>query len=385
MPISKHTEAELSRWLDARLLDPLTAERIRTFEQTRGRDTSRNWPMLIALSFGALMLAAGILLFIAAHWDNMSPWSRFSLVMSVLAAMHVVGALTSERAPHLTVAMHAIGTIACGGGIFLTGQIFNLQEHWPTGVLLWAIAAWIGWALLRDWTQAALAAVLTPAWLCSEWSEAVRNSDAGFHIYIEGILLLATVYLAARSADRDTLFRRALNWIGGLALIPAYLVLAFEGRWWASERVSLHLLVIGWIVAILGPLAVAFFLRGLESWPSGVAAVWIVVFGFLPFHFDRTDVPLSVYALRTLGPYLWGALGSAGLIAWGVRDRMKNRINFGMGMFAVTLICFYFSDLLDKLGRSVSLISFGVLFLVIAYFLEKARKRLIAQIAEAGA
>jgi uncharacterized membrane protein len=110
-----------------------------------------------------------------------------------------------------------------------------------------------------------------------------------------------------------------------------------------------------------------------------------VVFGFLPFHFDRTDVPLSVYALRTLGPYLWGALGSAGLIAWGVRDRMKNRINFGMAMFAVTLICFYFSDLLDKLGRSVSLISFGVLFLVIAYFLEKARKRLIAQIAKAGA
>ena len=385
MPISKQTEAELSRWLDARLIDPLTAERIRTFEQTRGRDTSRNWPMLIALSFGALMLAAGILLFIAAHWDNMSPWSRFALVMSVLAAMHLVGAVTSERAPHLSVAMHAIGTIACGGGIFLTGQIFNLQEHWPTGVLLWALAAWIAWALLRHWTQAALAAIFTPAWLCSEWVEAMRNSDAGFHVYIEGILLLATVYLAARSAEQDTSFRRALNWIGGLAFIPAYLVLAFEGRWWASEHLSTDLLVIGWIVAILGPLVVAFLLRGVDSWPSMVAAVWIVIFGYLPFHFDRTDVPLSVYALRTLGPYLWGALGSVGLIAWGVRDRMKNRINFGMAMFVVTLICFYFSDLLDKFGRSVSLISFGVLFLVIAYFLEKARKRLIAQIAKAGA
>jgi uncharacterized membrane protein len=385
MPISKQTEAELSRWLDARLIDPLTAERIRTFEQTRGRDTSRNWPMLIALSFGALMLAAGILLFIAAHWDNMSPWSRFALVMSVLAAMHLVGAVTSERAPHLSVAMHAIGTIACGGGIFLTGQIFNLQEHWPTGVLLWALAAWIAWALLRHWTQAALAAIFTPAWLCSEWVEAMRNSDAGFHVYIEGILLLATVYLAARSAEQDTSFRRALNWIGGLAFIPAYLVLAFEGRWWASEHLSRDLLVIGWIVAILGPLVVAFLLRGVDSWPSMVAAVWIVIFGYLPFHFDHTNVPLSVYALRTLGPYLWGALGSVGLIAWGVRDRMKNRINFGMAMFVVTLICFYFSDLLDKFGRSVSLISFGVLFLVIAYFLEKARKRLIAQIAKAGA
>ena len=64
---------------------------------------------------------------------------------------------------------------------------------------------------------------------------------------------------------------------------------------------------------------------------------------------------------------------------------MKSRVNLGMAMFVITLICFYFSDLLDKLGRSVSLISFGVLFLVIAYFLEKTRKRLIAQIARAGA
>jgi uncharacterized membrane protein len=341
--------------------------------------------MLIALSFGALMLASGLLLFIAAHWENLSPWSRFALVMSVLAAMHVVGAVTSDRAPHLSVAMHAIGTIACGGGIFLTGQIFNLQEHWPTGVLLWAVAAWIGWAFLRHWTQAALAAVFTPAWLCSEWMEAVRNSDAGFHVYIEGILLLALVYLTARSSEHDTPFRRALNWMGVFALIPAYLVLAFESRWWDAERVSPSLLIVGWLIAIAGPLIVAFLLRGMDAWPCGLAAVWIVIFGLLPFRFDRTDVSLGEYALRTLGPYLWGALGSAGLIAWGLRDRVKNRINLGMAMFVITLICFYFSDLLDKLGRSVSLISFGVLFLVIAYFLEKARKRLIAQIAKAGA
>lgn len=385
MPISKHTEVELDRWLNAQLIDPLTAERIRAFEQDRGRDTTRNWPMLIVLVFGGLMLAAGILLFIAAHWENMSPWSRFWLIMAVLAALHLVGAATAKRAPHLSVAMHAIGTIACGGGIFLAGQIFNLQEHWPTGVLLWALAAWVGWALLGHWTQAALAAVFTPAWLSSEWVEAIRNSDSGFHVSVEGILLLATVYIAARSAERDSFLRRALNWVGALAFIPAYLVLAFEGGWWGSDRVPADLLVVGWITAIVGPLVVAFFLRGVDGWPSALAALWIVIFGFLPFRFDRTDVPLSMYAIRTLGPYLWGALGSAGLIAWGVRDRMKNRINLGMAMFVITLICFYFSNLLDKFGRSVSLISFGVLFLVIAYFLEKARKRLIAQIAGVGA
>ena len=68
-----------------------------------------------------------------------------------------------------------------------------------------------------------------------------------------------------------------------------------------------------------------------------------------------------------------------------MRDRIKNRVNLGMVMFVITLVYFYFSDLLDKLGRSVSLIGFGVLFLVIGYFLEKTRKKLIAQIAGAGA
>ena len=70
-------EAEIQRWVDARIIDQGIAERIRTFERTSGEQTTRNWPMLVAVVFGALMLAAGILLFVAAHWEDMSPWSRF--------------------------------------------------------------------------------------------------------------------------------------------------------------------------------------------------------------------------------------------------------------------------------------------------------------------
>jgi len=40
---------------------------------------------------------------------------------------------------------------ALGGGIFLSGQIFHLQEHWPGGLLLWAAGAWVGWWLLGQW------------------------------------------------------------------------------------------------------------------------------------------------------------------------------------------------------------------------------------------
>jgi uncharacterized membrane protein len=390
MSISTSREADLRRWLEAKVIDPLTAERIRGFEQNERRNqedhSGRNWPVLIAVSFGALMLGAGILLFIAAHWENMSPAARFSLVMLVLAAVHATGALTASRTPQLSTAMHAIGTIACGGGIFLTGQIFNLQEHWPTGVLLWAVAAGIGWGILRQWPQAAIAAVLTPAWLCSEWEEAIKGFNSGSLIGVEGTLLLALVYFTARSASHDGALRKSLNWIGGLVFIPAYLMLAFNSELFERGKLPTHLLVIGWAVALVGPLLTAYILRGREAWPVALAAAWVVVFGHLPFRvFESANLSLPTYAWRSLGPYVWGALGAIGLIAWGVHDRVKNRINLGMVVFVITLLCFYFSDLMDKLGRSVSLISFGILFLVIAYFLEKTRKRLIARIAEAGA
>ena len=378
-------EPQLQRWIQARVIDAATAERIRSFERGTATQSTRNWPMLIAVIFGSLMLAAGILLFVAAHWENMSPATRFALVMFMVGLMHLAGVVTRERSPNLSSAMHTVGTIACGAGIFLSGQIFNLQEHWPSGILLWALGAWIAWPLLWDWPQAALAAVLTPAWLVSEWEVATKRLSGGEHIGVEGVMLLAIVYLAARSAEVDGTLRKALNWIGGLVFIPSYLFLAFEGSWFEREGIPMHLRIIGWTVALLGPICVAFLLRGKDSWPAVPAALWLVVLGHLPFRLRTTDLSLGLYAWYTIGPYVWGALGSIGLIAWGVRDRIKNRVNLGMVMFVITLVCFYFSDLLDKLGRSVSLIGFGVLFLVIGYFLEKTRKKLIAQIAEAGA
>src|SRR5438477_13166058 len=79
----------------------------------------------------------------------------------------------------------------------------------------------------------------------SEWFEATRRSDAGFHVWLEGALLLAVVYITARSSELSGPLRRALNWIGGIAFIPFYLVLAFEG-WWDKEHLPMHLSIIGW-------------------------------------------------------------------------------------------------------------------------------------------
>jgi uncharacterized membrane protein len=68
------------------------------------------------------------------------------------------------------------------------------------------------------------------------------------------------------------------------------------------------------------------------------------------------------------------------LIYWGVNDRRKERINLGMAGFAVTIIAFYFSEVLDKYGRSTVLISMGIIFLVGGYYMERLRRRLISHV-----
>ena len=67
----------LKRWLEAGVVDAATAGRIRAYEASQGGVQRQGRLTLVAFSLGALLLGAGILLFVAAHWDRMSPGRRF--------------------------------------------------------------------------------------------------------------------------------------------------------------------------------------------------------------------------------------------------------------------------------------------------------------------
>ena len=67
-----------------------------------------------------------------------------------------------------------------------------------------------------------------------------------------------------------------------------------------------------------------------------------------------------------------------------MREARSERINLGVAGFAITLLSFYFSNVMDKLGRSLGLMGLGALFLLAGWTLERTRRRLLAQIAGAG-
>ena len=250
--------------------------------------------------------------------------------------------------------------------------------------MLWAIGAWLAWALLRDWPQAALAATLTPAWLAGEWFEATRGLTDADQIVSDGLLLLAITYLTA-AVGGPSATRRALVWIGGVALIPLviFVALSSEFGYSAPERmVPASLRAIGWNVALAPPLLLAWWLRGKTAWINCVAAVWVVALGATEFRERWQYAPGSAQFApwHELAMYALCALGSIGLIAWGMAEARKERVNLGVAGFALTVLGFYFSTVMDKLGRSASLIGLGLIFLLGGWQLEKARRRLVARL-----
>jgi len=376
----------LDRWVGAGLLDAATAARIGEFEAREEPRHGARWQVILAWALGGILLGAGALLFVSAHWDRLSPPGRFSLVLLTVAAFHVGAALVASRYGALATVLHAVGTTALGAGIFLAGQIFNLQEHWPGGVMLWALGAALGWWLLRDAAQAALLALLAPAWLIGEWMVATEQLAGGTRILGQGLIVLAAVYLGARTAERAGAARQALVWIGGLALIPTVLVTVMED-WHDPSRPSLTggLLAVGWAAGILLPLGLAVLLRGRAAWVIGVAAVWAIGLAGLARHAAQSfsavagAVPTRPFWPQ-VGLYGWCALGSVALVFWGLSEARRERINLGVAGFALTVVFFYFSSIMDKLGRSASLIGLGLLFLLGGWALERTRRRLIARL-----
>ncbi len=160
-------------------------------------------------------------------------------------------------------------------------------------------------------------------------------------------------------------------------------ILAFFDRhewiWsWPPPEVPVKIRVFGWIIGIGAPLLLAFVLRKKAVWINALSVFWVLVIGTFHSHGSTQVPPWNIY--DDFGPYFWGGLGALGLIAWGLLERRRERINLGVAGFALTVVIFYFSDVMDKLGRSTSLIGLGLIFLLGGWAVEMTRRKLITSL-----
>ena len=138
----------------------------------------------------------------------------------------------------------------------------------------------------------------------------------------------------------------------------------------------------GWIMALGAPLLWAYLLRGRDAWPVGMGAAWIVLLAMVAGRIDWDKS--GVVQWNEIAVYVLCALASFLLALWGLKDARRERINLGVLGFGLTLAFFYFASVMDKMGRSVSLLILGLLFLVGGFLLDRARRRLISRMESAA-
>jgi uncharacterized membrane protein len=412
-------DSQLTRWQSAGLLDAETAARIRAHESKNAAQSSADaplsihhengrpsslafgdegrrepqsapaslkWLVVTGLTLGAILLACGVVLFVSAHWDQLSPGGRFFLVLGTLAVFHIAGGLARSNFQGLSTALHAVGTISTGAAIALVGQIFNIEEHWPAAVLLWAMAAFAGWALLRDQAQQTLALLLLPAWIFSELSFRMAG-HIGEDVYIGRLCFLwAILYLtffahSRRKVVQGILFAAsAINVVAGIALMLV--------SWanWSSEQsfIPFGVCVWAWIAIAIVPLIVAAFHGHKGLVPIAAAIAFVIA---LPWCYSTWT---ETVILADGGSHLWTGtrpnLAAHALVAafavflcwWGVRMVSRALVNLGIVGFAAAVFWFYFSDIYNDHERALGLIGLGILFLAGGWALEKMRRRILA-------
>jgi hypothetical protein len=426
-------EALLNRWQSAGVLDEEAARRIRAFESEWRKPAGLRWQGIVALILGAILLACGVVLFVSAHWDQIGPGARLAVVLGMVSVFHLGGAWVRSRFHGLSTALQAVGTVSTGAAIALVGQIFNIQEHWPAAVLMWALAALAGWVLLRDEAQQTLALLLVPAWILSEFLYAAEG-HIGADAYAGRFLIVwAVLYLTLFLGSKHKIVQWILFAVGVIAANAGTALLLEGWRSWGDQTfLSPGLRTWGWVdIAVLPlifsvfkvrksviPVAVAVLFAIALPWcqlirtepgsypnyvysePNLAAhalvaafAVFIVWWGFMRTSRALTGLGIVWFALavgwfsnssilgnlsRSLISQVLEAATALFVIWWGMRLASKILVNIGVVGFAFVVLWFYSSDIMGKLGRSLGLIGLGILFLAGGWALEKTRRGLVA-------
>ncbi len=411
-------ESLLTRWQSAGVLDADTAARIRTYEIARpaqpdlsiqhenGRPGSLalgdvgkqepqsspaglKWLVVTGLTLGAILLACGVVLFVSAHWDQLGPGERYLLVIAIVAVFHIAGGLTRSSFEGFSTALHAVGTISTGAAIALVGQIFNIQEHWPAAVLLWALAAFAGWALLRDQAQQTLALLLLPAWIFCELGFRF-GGHIGEPVYLGRLYFLwAILYFTFFAHSRRKAVQGILFAVSTIGAVTGIVLMLSSWVAFSSDQtfIPFGTRVWAWVAIAAVPILIAAFHGHKGLVPIAAAIVFVIA---LPWCYSTTTESYNYVGgmsrtYTTTSPNLAAhalvAAFAVFLCWWGVRLLSRALVNLGIVGFAAAVLWFYFSNIYNDHERALGLIGLGVLFLAGGWALEKMRRRILARMA----
>jgi len=184
-------------WKQRGLIDPVTAARL---AQDVGTGGGMRGFSPVALLLGIVLLAFGIVTFVAANWDEMTSLQRVVLLFAAMWAAWGLSMFAGWRGKQWPAGLLAmLASAIFGASIMLFGQIYHLQGNARDAVWLWMVGTLAAALLTRTVPTLALAIMLLAVWVLMAMTEREYTVDFTFLAWW-AIAAAAAWWMASRLA-----------------------------------------------------------------------------------------------------------------------------------------------------------------------------------------
>ncbi|HWL17787.1 MAG TPA: DUF2157 domain-containing protein [Opitutus sp.] len=352
----------------------------------------------ILATFGGIMVAAGLALVIASHWQAIADGWKIAGLIALLVGTHLTGwrlRIAPASFPRTGEVFFMIGCVMFLLGIALVSQIYHLNSRPATGVMIWWLGiAGLPWIVRVKSAQLVslvglliwlgMEAAANDSWFCLR-TEASGHGAERLH-GVAFFFLGATLALSGLALRRSAYARFAsLHELLGLLVANAALFfLSFSwsrNLWWNASAVAPRPMPFVVLLVVLGAIAV-------WAWRwnrPDVARIggWLAL-GLVPacgFLFAVNDP-----AAR----WWWGAAASValfflnvGMVRAGLASGRESWINLGVAFVALNVFARYVDLFASMLEGGLFFVITGLIVLGLGVYLERKRRALVARAREA--
>jgi uncharacterized membrane protein len=169
----KQLKDELPAWQSEGLISPDQANALtQRYQLERIGAESLRTLLGVIYGIGIVLVAIGVISFVAFHWTGMTRTSKVVLIFAAMLACHGLGFYLwqiSGKSPKLGHALICLGTLIFGANIGLMAQIFHIKGQWNAMFLPWAVGAIIAAYAVGSVPNAAIAILTSFIWFVGGW------------------------------------------------------------------------------------------------------------------------------------------------------------------------------------------------------------------------
>lgn len=397
---NKWLKKEGPKWVEQNIISE------QQYEQILAQYDDKQHGFGILTVLGSVLIGLGILIFIAANWQDIPQLLRLCLVIVIMVSFYAGGTVMHERGNKTAgTALLGIGLLSFGANIFLIAQMYHLTSSSTASFIIWSIA---GLALLYLYGSRYIF-ILTAVILNIAQYVSIFEFDS-FNYIVFSLTALGLGFYALRAKDRMMMIiamastvMHFITWLAKMeySFLWVYLFIAF--LYVLGDL--LHKQISRWSVQII-PLLTAFLLGAwfavvdftyfdLEEMLQDLnvpvfSLIWIALFiasAYLKFKKNAASAYSIADWLLFLPVFLIGSgidwmylillfVYSLFILLDGYREQNRTRVNAGTLMFLFVALLAYFKLAWDFMDKSIMFITGGVLLFVLSWFLNRRRKQL---------